>query len=203
MRRGKRKHNAIFSQAIPDTLYKYLTPERIDVVVGEKIRFTQPNLLNDPFEVTPVFRGIYSQKELKGELDSQIEKMFEEEFSKYPALKNDPSALKMAVLIASDKVSLVKGDFIELMQNLEPKIAQMFLKMHDKISILSLTEDKNNLLMWSHYANEHRGFVIGFNSAHEFINRKVHDGDEFRHPRRVFYTNKSLFDYAFGSISRL
>jgi hypothetical protein len=33
--------------------------------------------------------------------------------------------------------------------------------------ILSLTEKHDNLLMWAHYAGEHTGFVIEFDSSHE------------------------------------
>lgn len=32
--------------------------------------------------------------------------------------------------------------------------------------ILSLTSKKDNLLMWSHYANSHKGFCIGFDKYH-------------------------------------
>lgn len=35
--------------------------------------------------------------------------------------------------------------------------------------ILSLTDNLENLLMWSHYASDHTGFVIGFNSRHDFF----------------------------------
>lgn len=37
----------------PETLYKYVPPDRIDVLVKRKIRFTQPCLWNDPFEFRP------------------------------------------------------------------------------------------------------------------------------------------------------
>jgi hypothetical protein len=36
-------------------LYKYVPPERIDVLLKRRIRFTQPCFLNDPFEFTPGF----------------------------------------------------------------------------------------------------------------------------------------------------
>jgi len=38
---------------IPELLYKYVVPDRIDVLTGGRIRFTQPRLLNDPFEFSP------------------------------------------------------------------------------------------------------------------------------------------------------
>jgi len=34
----------------PSVLYKYVVPERMDVLLRRKIRFTQPCFLNDPFE---------------------------------------------------------------------------------------------------------------------------------------------------------
>ena len=36
-------------------LYKYLPPERIDVLEGCLIAFTPPRLFNDPFKGEPVF----------------------------------------------------------------------------------------------------------------------------------------------------
>lgn len=41
---------------LPHILYKYVAPERIDVLLEKRIRFTQPYLLNDPFEFNPGMR---------------------------------------------------------------------------------------------------------------------------------------------------
>jgi hypothetical protein len=35
-------------------LYKYVTAERVDVLIRKHIRFTPPPLFNDPFESSPV-----------------------------------------------------------------------------------------------------------------------------------------------------
>jgi hypothetical protein len=39
----------------PPILYKYVRPERIDILLNKRIRFTQPCFLNDPFEFAPGF----------------------------------------------------------------------------------------------------------------------------------------------------
>lgn len=44
--------------------------------------------------------------------------------------------------------------------------------------------------MWSHYANEHKGYVIGFNSANQFFNQKKTVDDELRHLRKIDYREK-------------
>jgi hypothetical protein len=38
------------------------------------------------------------------------------------------------------------------------------------VGILSLTEKPDNLLMWAHYAAEHTGFLIGFDTSHAYWN---------------------------------
>ena len=37
------------------------------------------------------------------------------------------------------------------------------------VGILSLSETPDNLLMWSHYAENHTGFVLMFDSSHDFF----------------------------------
>src|SRR6185369_11649875 len=39
-------------------VYKYLHPDRIDVLRNTLIRFTQPAALNDPFEVIPNLKDV-------------------------------------------------------------------------------------------------------------------------------------------------
>lgn len=40
------------------------------------------------------------------------------------------------------------------------------------IGILSLTTKFDNLLMWAHYSNEHKGFVVEFDSENDFFKMK-------------------------------
>ncbi len=41
--------------------------------------------------------------------------------------------------------------------------------------ILSLSENRSNLLMWSHYCDSHRGFVIGFYGLHDYFQKGIPD----------------------------
>ncbi|EGQ8391309.1 TPA: DUF2971 domain-containing protein [Vibrio cholerae] len=58
----------------------------------------------------------------------------------------------------------------------------------NKIGVISLTEAKDNLLMWSHYANEHRGAVIGFWAKSAF------NGNMFTHLHQPRLNSTSVFD---------
>src|SRR5207244_2360375 len=37
------------------TIYKYVTPDRVDILRNGRVRFTQAAALNDPFETHPCF----------------------------------------------------------------------------------------------------------------------------------------------------
>lgn len=45
--------------------------------------------------------------------------------------------------------------------------------------VFCLSETRTNLLMWSHYANSHKGFVVGFDSSHPFFNQNLGPSSDF------------------------
>ncbi|USE38695.1 DUF2971 domain-containing protein [Endozoicomonas sp. SCSIO W0465] len=57
----------------------------------------------------------------------------------------------------------------ELASNFDFETGDEFIKYIDenkhKVGVISLTESKDNLLMWSHYANEHKGVILGFHTS--------------------------------------
>ena len=53
--------------------------------------------------------------------------------------------------------------------------------------LISLTETNDNLLMWSHYADQHRGMVIEFDAKHQFFSDKSGDTGYDRRIHRVLY----------------
>ena len=46
-------------------VYKYVSPERIDVLQNCRVRYTQPRYLNDPFELRPHFSDLMGREELR------------------------------------------------------------------------------------------------------------------------------------------
>ena len=51
---------------------------------------------------------------------------------------------------------------LESLSNVEVNIGNGYKPSYDDYGIISFTETYNNLLMWAHYANEHKGIVIEF-----------------------------------------
>ena len=56
--------------------------------------------------------------------------------------------------------------------------------------ILCFTEKKDNLLMWSHYANSHKGFVLEFFPNHIYFDRRQKVNQIAEHLKKVRYTIK-------------
>ena len=121
-------------------VYKYLHPDRIDVLEKCLIRFTQPAALNDPFETLPDFTAYReSIRESITERRLPEHKNVLDQFGVNDAMIADGALANIGVLLSRH------------------------------FGILSLSRCREQILMWSHYADSHRGFVIGFDSEDPFF----------------------------------
>lgn len=155
-------------------LYKYLPPERVDIIENLKIRFTQTAVLNDPFESFPG-TAVTKPKEY---YQNKFEEKIKEELAQNPFLRDVERKR-----VFRDKKKLFPKYYHNCTdKNRLENIAYEIQKMSSTVSgILSLSQNCDNILMWSHYTNSHKGFVIEFDHKHEFFNKYVHS---------VIYTDK-------------
>lgn len=117
-------------------------------------------------------------------------------------LKDQISKSRLREMLAgflAKNITAVNGT----LQNAANKTSEIFTERSNEfIGVLSLTEKNDNLLMWSHYADSHRGFCLCFDATAGFFNRRRTDNDEFYHLRKVSYSakrpSKSMMDI--GSI---
>lgn len=181
-----------------DTLYKYYSNESWKNVFGDwTIRFTPPKYFNDPFECMPYAENIYSEKELYNMAEHQFESIINDEY------KNGPEIIKISMTLDKFKsyAYMYKSNIKEQILSLcRDKVTPLFLKnmsefAHKDIGILCLTKNQNNLLMWSHYGNSHRGFNVGFNIHNKLFNKRKNNEDQLRHIREVHYTYKRNIKY--------
>jgi Protein of unknown function (DUF2971) len=96
---------------------------------------------NDPFDCIALSLEGISQKRLEEFIDRRVM----EEFT---------------ALSAEDRLAKAR----ELKLNPE-QIQSMAQKYADILGILSLSAKRDNILMWSHYANSHQGFCLEFDTA--------------------------------------
>jgi hypothetical protein len=159
-------------------LYKYLPPERLDVLEKRRIRFTQPGDFNDPFEFRPCIQPAPDER-LRSFVEENFERIIEESLDKYGGL-TDPSLksnLKECLLTQKDRLP-------EMFRLLEPTLLQKTSSSLDRafnqnIGLLCLSEIRDSILMWGHYTDNHQGFVIGFDSEDSFFLNRRSDQPEF------------------------
>lgn len=172
-------------------IFKYLHPDRVDVLAGRAIRFSSPAVLNDPFELKPHLAALASPDHLETELKRMLPEILREEMSKLPAellSKLSPDALMDFVLRQFPDINKnVQAMAKQLMPMLQEKMGQTF---DGRIGILCLSEVADNLLMWAHYADSHRGFLIEFDEKSPFFDRRISPVDDLRHLRKVTYSSQ-------------
>ena len=166
-------------------LYKYVPYDRRDVLENGLLRFTQPGDFNDPFELHPSF-DLMS----KADIAQLPEAPGQEGQTEPKARLLTPEALQsmMQTLMPGIQRTIaatVQGEGAYSLNN--NQIAKSIFD--SKIGILSLTEAPDDLLMWAHYADSHRGFAIQFDERHDFFAPKAFEDQTFS-LTKVEYTNE-------------
>jgi hypothetical protein len=150
-------------------LYKYVLPERVDVLQKSLIRYTQPMLFNDPFESRPYFS--FGSMDLIEQMSNRLIKEGKMSAGQFAEFKKGVESIGLEAL---DEVTRLL----------------LWGTLAGGVGVLSLTEKPDNLLMWAHYAHSHEGFVIGFNCEHEYFAHPHKFDNEAREFRKVKYSTK-------------
>lgn len=140
----------IGERELPALLYKYIKMGTFiqDLLNGESLKFSRPSEFNDPFDCAPAIfiphgksaREFLSKMPLRPDLTSSQRRL----------LKRNAKKKVVGKLITAEKQAST-GNLLE------------------KTGVCSLCEMDNNILMWSHYADQHRGICIGFDSSKHFF----------------------------------
>ncbi len=145
--------------------FKYLSPDRIDVLENLKIRYTQAHALNDPFESFPGIiqknKEWYRKTFLKIISDEADEHNFRNDVKRKQYIRARKKDFENFYHCYTDEKWLFEQ-------------AQSIVLMDSIVQgYLSLSATNRNTLMWSHYAQNHEGYVIGFDSSHEYFDYGV------------------------------
>jgi hypothetical protein len=148
--------------------FKYVTPDRIDVLQALKIRYTQVSALNDPFEALPAIKTTLPRKDYESNARKEIRRR----------TRNLPDATQSK--LKEFRKQLLDKAMLQFSEN-EGSIAAD--RYQDRIrwitdftmGFLCLSKVPDNILMWSHYADSHQGMVIEFDSTHVYFNYGTED----------------------------
>jgi hypothetical protein len=157
-------------------MFKYCKAVRArSVLEVRKIRFTPPSELNDPFELLPNL-GFINHPNRYRNVEEYILKRWTQEVGRRWALNGrigQPEEIRAWIVMQ------MRGS----MSRNEPVIREMIqreiLSQRQGFRILCLSttapDDKDAVLLWSHYAEGHHGCAIEFDPHHPWISAIVAD----------------------------
>ena len=134
---------------IPDVLYRYsaFSENAISGLTNKTVWFADPRSFNDPFDC------------------------------RFSILESSPKSFKMP---ASIGVKIIEGVFNACKKGEDYDSSKEYRDKLEKalteIGVLCLSSSNDNMLMWSHYADNHQGFCLGFRTI-ENENFKVRPVD--------------------------
>jgi len=141
----------------PSLFYKFVTFERKDILERGLIRYTPALDFNDPFELNPIITPLskrFIEYESSLSKDEKASLFFSEEDYKYSSDRCD----QIATYKAKFDIEIAKQGILSLSSN--NKINPLLT-----VTIPDKSDPRTNLLMWSHYADSHKGFVIEFENG--------------------------------------
>ena len=146
-------------------LYKYCCPKRLEPLKDQTLRITQFNQLNDPFDCLPVF-SLQEDETAREEAWQHCRQGIFEKFKEIEG-KGEITGLAFQDFVKRVIPNLEKETKERLSApptddgwSLEVNLS-MQATMSKKHGVVCLSKSPDSLLMWSHYADQHKGYVIG------------------------------------------
>lgn len=154
--------------------YKYLPFDigSLKILTQGTIKFNKPSEFNDPFDCDPS----HENKNIEEFLERRPDLV--KKVAKYLNLSDSQIPEEKPHMIARLRDAINDGLFGQ--------------PASDNVGICCLTKDPLNLLMWAHYANNHKGFVVEFDIPIESYDKPTSEVEFFELliPHEVKYFQK-------------
>lgn len=150
----------------PSILYKYksFNQNSLDMILTGKVFFSSPLDFNDPLDCVPLILNDEVNQDVGSTLGLLYKEKIKNQFKK--ALGNEFNFDQVSETIMNyfeaRADELVRLDFEQSpTTSTEQSIGRELIQYFDP-GVLSLSESDRNHLMWSHYADEHRGYCFEY-----------------------------------------
>ncbi|WP_019844530.1 DUF2971 domain-containing protein [Dickeya zeae] len=195
------------TQNIPSHLYKYksFSIDSLDLLVSDKLYFADPATFNDPLDCNP---SLLNDIDNTDKLNAILHRLVKENHLK--ELEKAASKIKYRGPRTLEKIEILgEGEARKLINNIAENVCffgdnfidivshhikRYLLKNYD-IGVLSLAKKFDCPLMWSHYADQHKGFCIGYDVS-ENDSSDIYPVD---YKGKRFIRTQQVHDMLFGS----
>lgn len=199
---------------LPTHLYKYksFSVDSLDLIISDKLYFANPNSFNDPLDCNPSIKdNIHDVDVLKDILKRLIIDKTKKELTE-AALKinyKGPTTLEKIEMLGENEAQRVLShidDFMLLIDDPPSVIISDLIGLIKKNmmanytrGVLSLARNYDCPLMWSHYADQHKGFCIGYDVSDNLFH-EIHPID---YEGSRFITTQQIHDMLFGATEKI
>jgi len=153
---GEKGNNANDENIVElDALYKYGKFDEYTekLFTHNEIYFSSPDEFNDPFDSKPCY--IYEGNEQQ--IDNYLFELYRKE---YPGQsKEEILAYVKREIITKEKGRIILKKTLEISRE----------RMRKKLGVCCFSEKRDNILMWAHYAKQHTGFCLEFDTDTDFF----------------------------------
>lgn len=138
-------------------LYKYSSiDDAIKIIESKKMKITKPSNFNDPFDCT-IPNIDFSFKEIENHFVHKIIN-FMNKMGRHNLNENKKDCNSIITEVKTDFRNSFNTDLLSELLN----IRKDWNTYIDKYKILCLSKSNKSILMWSNYAQMHKGVVLGF-----------------------------------------
>lgn len=129
------KAQSLVAPHVPKKIYRYhsISTRTFIGLDKESVWFSHPSKFNDPYDSSAVF------------FKDLMRAGWEDEMKK---VNTTPFEIKQLKKLIKEKEYTMNADFVE--------------KGRDSIRVCCFTENKDSVLMWSHYADQHKGICVEY-----------------------------------------
>jgi hypothetical protein len=139
---------------LPRILYKYCPGTALEILKKRELKVTIPKEFNDPFEFSPVVSGTITLEDIQLALDDPSWKPGE-------MLAQKIGRLDHRALPTNQRLMFYENLAQQFNKAAAVNIRDHCLWVSKSFGVVCLSSDPASVLMWSHYADKHRGFVVG------------------------------------------
>lgn len=188
----------------PKHLFKYLSVARIQNVLEQgTVRFTPLMNTNDTFEIRSTFKKFAGPRFLKmlaeqmdiATNEANFEAMLVEKMKEFGYDGVHPQAIIQMIeaqqggnflqTLRSQIQGIIDTMMLPLLNN--PEYAQQLFERFGRDTLcFSLSERADSTPMWAHYADNHQGFVVAFDTDHEWFKQRK-DGKKNRLQKVIYF----------------
>lgn len=156
---------------IPKELYRYRSISKdenikcnkhVDALKNEKIYLSNPYNFNDPYDSAFSIDIEKFKEDTKKSLEQKVIELYTDTLIRKAGI--DPNIVSNKEIMYKD-INIDMGIMDGFLDENQQFFYDYYVKNRIKFKVSCLSEIPDSILMWSHYANQHQGFCIGYDTS--------------------------------------